>query len=56
MAMLYNGSLIAVGTKEELQSSSHPRIRQFLDRVPDRAFQTASAHQFIERYLEGGQL
>jgi phospholipid/cholesterol/gamma-HCH transport system ATP-binding protein len=56
MAMLYNGSLIAVGTKEELQSSSHPRIRQFLDRVPDRAFQTASTHESIERYLEGGQL
>ena len=56
MAMLYNGALIAVGTKEELQGSSHARIRQFLDRVPDRAFQTASTHQFIERYLEGEQL
>ena len=56
MAMLYNGSLIAVGTKEELQSSSHPRIRQFLDRVPARAFEAASTHQSIERYLEGGQL
>jgi phospholipid/cholesterol/gamma-HCH transport system ATP-binding protein len=56
MAMLYKGSLIAVGTKEELQSSSHPRIRQFLDRVPDRAFQAASTHESIERYLEGGQL
>jgi phospholipid/cholesterol/gamma-HCH transport system ATP-binding protein len=56
MAMLYKGSLIAVGTKEELQSSSHPRIRQFLDRVPDRAFQSASTHQSIERYLGGDQL
>src|SRR5246127_339761 len=56
MAMLYKGSLIAVGTKEELQGSSHPRIRQFLDRVPDRALQAASAHQAIERYLEGEQL
>src|SRR5271155_4483605 len=55
MAMLYKGSLIAVGTKEELQSSSHPRIRQFLDRVPDRVFQAASTHESIERYLEGGQ-
>src|ERR1019366_9304383 len=36
MAMLYKGSLIAVGTKEELQSSPYPRIRQFLDRVPDQ--------------------
>jgi phospholipid/cholesterol/gamma-HCH transport system ATP-binding protein len=56
MAMLHNGSLIAVGTKEELQASSHPRIRQFLDRVPDRAFQAASTHQSIERYLKGEQL
>lgn len=56
MAMLYKGSLIAVGTKEELQSSSHPRIRQFLDRVPDRIFDTASTHQSLESYLKGGQL
>src|ERR1700759_1327647 len=56
MAMLYEGSLIAVGTKEELQSSSHPRIRQFLDRVPDRIFETVASHQYLERYLEGGPL
>jgi phospholipid/cholesterol/gamma-HCH transport system ATP-binding protein len=56
MAMLYKGSLIAVGTKEELQGSSHPRIRQFLDRVPDRIFETASTQQSLERYLKGGQL
>jgi len=54
MAMLYKGSLIAVGTREELQSSSHPRIRQFLDRVPDRIFRTDSTHESLERYLEGG--
>src|SRR5271169_806673 len=53
MAMLFNGSLIATGTKEELQSSSHPRIRQFLDRVPDRIFQTASTRETLEHYLDG---
>jgi phospholipid/cholesterol/gamma-HCH transport system ATP-binding protein len=56
MAMLYQGSLIAVGTKEELQCSSHPRIRQFLDRVPDQIFQTASTREALEHYLEGGLL
>jgi phospholipid/cholesterol/gamma-HCH transport system ATP-binding protein len=56
MAMLYKGSLIAVGTREELQSSSHPRIRQFLDRVPDRILETAAGQQYLERYLEGGPL
>jgi phospholipid/cholesterol/gamma-HCH transport system ATP-binding protein len=55
MAMLYKGTLITVGTKEELQASSHPRIRQFLDRVPDPILESAN-HQILERYLEGGAL
>jgi phospholipid/cholesterol/gamma-HCH transport system ATP-binding protein len=55
LAMLYKGSLITVGTKEELQASSHPRIRQFLDRVPDPILESAN-HQVLERYLEGGVL
>ncbi len=54
MAMLYKGSLIAVGTKEELLSSSHPRIRQFFDRVPDKIADTASIDQYFQRYMEGG--
>ena len=35
IAMLYRGSLIAVESKEAFKTSSHPRIRQFLDRVAD---------------------
>src|SRR5260370_23593694 len=53
MAMLYKGSLIAVGTKEELRSSPHPRIRQFLDRVPDQIAYTAAMDKYFERYVEG---
>jgi len=53
MAMLYKGSLIAVGTKEELQSSTHPRIRQFFDRVPDKIADTAGIDEYVRRYLEG---
>src|SRR5580704_2392879 len=56
MAMLYKGSLIAVGTKEELQHSSHPRIRQFFDRIPDEIVDTATIDQHFQRYLEGGSL
>jgi phospholipid/cholesterol/gamma-HCH transport system ATP-binding protein len=56
MAMLYKGSLIAVGTKEDLQKSSNPRIRQFLDRVPDTIVDTATIDEYFERYLEGGSL
>jgi len=53
MAMLYKGSLIAVGPKEELQSSSDPRIRQFFDRVPDRVADNAVFDEYFQRYLEG---
>jgi phospholipid/cholesterol/gamma-HCH transport system ATP-binding protein len=56
MAMLYKGSLIAVGTKEELQTSSHPRIRQFLDRVPDKIADTAAMDKHFQQYLEGGSV
>src|ERR1700733_4862921 len=53
MAMLYKGSLIAVGTKEELQSSAHPRIRQFFDRVPDQIADTAAIDKYFQKYLKG---
>lgn len=55
MAMLYKGSLIAVGTREELQSSAHPRIRQFLDRVPDKLADTAPIDQYFKDYVEGSR-
>jgi phospholipid/cholesterol/gamma-HCH transport system ATP-binding protein len=35
LAMLDHGTLIAVGSKDEIRASKHPRVRQFLDRVPD---------------------
>jgi len=56
MAMLYQGSLIAVGTKEEIQKSRHPRIRQFLDRVPDRLADTGAIASHFRRYLEGREM
>jgi len=56
MAMLYKGSLIAVGTKEELKTSSHPRIRQFLDRIPDKIADTAAMDEHFKQYLEGGSV
>ena len=54
MAMLYQGSLIAVGTKDELKNSDHPRIRQFFDRVPDEIVQDEAVDKFMGQYL-GGQ-
>src|SRR5262249_34265153 len=36
VAMLYQGALIKVDEKESFQVSTDPRIRQFLDRAPNR--------------------
>jgi phospholipid/cholesterol/gamma-HCH transport system ATP-binding protein len=51
MAMLYQGSIIAVGTKEELYRSSHPRIRQFFDRKPDELTEDGALERYFERYV-----
>jgi phospholipid/cholesterol/gamma-HCH transport system ATP-binding protein len=41
VAMLERGSLIAVDDKDAFQKSTQPRIRQFLDRVPDPIAESA---------------
>jgi phospholipid/cholesterol/gamma-HCH transport system ATP-binding protein len=56
MAFLYKGSLIAVGTKEEIKNSPHPRIRQFLDRVPDQIADAAAVDKYFQRYMEGSPM
>ena len=53
LAMLYQGSLIAVGTKKEFESNPHPRVRQFLDRVPDPVTDASRVDDYFQRYLEG---
>ena len=47
LCMLHQGKMIAVGTKEEIQNSQHPRIRQFLDRVPEQA--AVDEESFLKR-------
>jgi phospholipid/cholesterol/gamma-HCH transport system ATP-binding protein len=37
MVLIDKGDIVALGTVQELQSSNHPRVRQFLDRVPEPA-------------------
>jgi len=37
MVLINKGDLIAMGTVQEMQSSKHPKVRQFLDRVPEPA-------------------
>ncbi len=52
IAMLYKGSFLAVGTKDEISRSENPRIRQFLDRVPENIAQAAGIAPYLERYLQ----
>src|SRR5215510_6891243 len=35
MVLIDKGHLVAIGSKEEMQSSRHPRVRQFLDRIAE---------------------
>lgn len=35
MLLIDKGSVMAVGTKEQMRSNTHPRVRQFLDRIAE---------------------
>ena len=48
IAMLYRGSLIAVESKEAFRTSTHPRIRQFLDRQADPIGTSSAALHRLE--------
>jgi phospholipid/cholesterol/gamma-HCH transport system ATP-binding protein len=37
MVLINKGDLVASGTVEEMRNSKHPRVRQFLDRIPEPA-------------------
>jgi phospholipid/cholesterol/gamma-HCH transport system ATP-binding protein len=52
IAMLYKGSFLSVGTRDEIRRSDNPRIRQFLDRVPDNIAKGPAAAAYFERYLQ----
>jgi phospholipid/cholesterol/gamma-HCH transport system ATP-binding protein len=52
IALLHDGALIAVGTREEFLGTQHPRARQFLERRPDPAPREAAdgfAASFLRR-------
>jgi len=36
MVLIDKGQIVAFGTPEQMRSSTHPRVRQFLDRVPEQ--------------------
>jgi phospholipid/cholesterol/gamma-HCH transport system ATP-binding protein len=49
IAFLCHGSLIEVAGKDEFQASTNPKIRQFLDRVPDSMGQSADVQRHLRK-------
>jgi phospholipid/cholesterol/gamma-HCH transport system ATP-binding protein len=37
MVLIDKGNVVAIGTTAEMRSSTHPRVRQFLDRIAEPA-------------------
>jgi len=37
MVLINKGDIVAMGTVDEMRNSRHPKVRQFLDRVPEPA-------------------
>jgi phospholipid/cholesterol/gamma-HCH transport system ATP-binding protein len=52
IAMLFNGKLLAVGTKDEIRANQHPRVRQFLNRVPDNPMHMPAFASYLGRYVQ----
>jgi phospholipid/cholesterol/gamma-HCH transport system ATP-binding protein len=53
IAMLYQGLFISVGTKDELKASQNPRVRQFLDRIPENRAKSPAVAAYFEKYMQG---
>ena len=51
LAMLYKGSLIAVESKESFSRSTDPRIRQFLDRKPQRITESETVQRRLRELV-----
>ena len=52
IAMLFKGKLLTVGTKDEIKASQHPRVRQFLNGVPDNPVNAPAVAAYLERYVD----
>jgi phospholipid/cholesterol/gamma-HCH transport system ATP-binding protein len=51
IAMLHKGMFISVGTTNEIRASQDPRVRHFLDRIPEELANAKAVAAHFERYL-----
>ena len=56
IAMLFNGKCRAVGTKDEIRASEDPRVKQFLNRVPENAVHASAIAAYLERYVQSEEI
>ena len=56
IAMLYQGSFSSVGTKDEIKASQNPRVRQFLDRIPENIAKTPAVTAYFEKYMKSEEV
>jgi len=54
IVLIDRGSILAIGTIAEMQSSAQPRVRQFLDRVPE--VETAKESDYLRALTEERKL
>jgi phospholipid/cholesterol/gamma-HCH transport system ATP-binding protein len=54
IVLIDRGNIIAIGTTAEMQSSTQPRVRQFLDRVPE--IETAKESDYLRALTEERKL
>jgi len=52
IAMLYNGRFTSIGSKDEIKASQNPRVRQFLDRIPEDMTKTSAVAAYFGKYLQ----
>ena len=52
IAMLYNGRFTSIGTKDEIRENQDPRVRHFLDRIPEDMTKTSTVAAYFGKYLQ----
>ena len=56
IAMLHNGRFMSIGTKDEISASQNPRVRRFLDRIPEDMTKTPAVAAYFEKYLQTSEV
>ena len=51
ISMLHKGTFSSIGTKDEIRASRDPRVRHFLDRIPETLANATAVATHFERYL-----